>query len=110
MKINNLFRVFMAIITLMIASGCSTENNSVQDQENPAKPQPQVRIMLLPSETAAPTQTNQNTSTPEASPTAAIVQAYIEPTPDVDAIANQIEALMDEIDRKLRNENFQLKP
>ena len=101
------FWVFVAIIALLSA-GCSTENTSGQGQSDALKPQPQVRVEALPSLTASPPQPTTE-AVPSLEPTATSAQVYFDPTPDTEAIANQIEALMDEIDRKLKNENFVLK-
>jgi hypothetical protein len=96
--------VFVALAALLSA-GCSTDNTSGQGQGDAAKPLPQVRVEALPSATASlppPTAV----VTPSLEPSATSAQVYFDPPPDSDAIANQIDALMDEIDRKLKSENF----
>lgn len=101
------FWMFFALIALLCA-GCNTEKTSGQGQGDVTKPPPQVRVEAMPSATATlPLPTEVVTSTPEAVATA---EVYVLPTPDVEAMANQIEANMDELERELNNQKFILKP
>ena len=105
------FWVFIALIALLSAGCSGNNNNSGQDQGDAPKPLPQVRIVVNPSATTSPTAQVENTlSAPEATATViAYDQALTidpEPTADLDAIANQIEALMDDMDKKLNSENY----
>ncbi len=72
-------------------------------------PQPQVRVQLKP--TATPEAEIQIDPTATAEFTALPTTAYLlyDPTPDAEAIANEIQAMMDQIDSQLKAENFQLK-
>ena len=70
-------------------------------------PQPQIRVESLPSATPAPVEVITNTPEPELTATPAVV--YYDPTPDSDLLANQIESMINDLDRKLRNQNFILK-
>ena len=101
---------FWALVVMfaLISAGCSTNNNSGQGSDN--KPKPQVRVEAMPSATPTlPGLADNSAPTPEpsASPTAAWM--YYDPTPDEDALASQIQSMMDDIDRKLKSENFILK-
>ena len=104
---NKLIFWVLVILTILVISGCSNDNTT--GQIDSSKPQPQVRIQTKPSATIlVPTEI----STPPASEISATSTAapiYYDPTPDSDSIANQIESMMDEIDRKLKSENFLLK-
>lgn len=102
--------VLLAIVALLISS-CSKKDTSGPLDQDPAKPQPQVRVMAIPSVTAVPTIPGVEISpTPESIATPGTVQYLIDPTPDVDAIADQIEGMLDDIDRRLNGNTFQLKP
>lgn len=110
MKIKFITGVLLAFVALLISS-CSKNDNSGPLDLDPAKPQPQVRVMAIPSATAEPTIPGVESSpTPEPIATAGSVLYLIDPTPDVDAIADQIEGMLDDIDRRLNNNTFQLKP
>ncbi|HEY3312132.1 MAG TPA: hypothetical protein VGK00_10880 [Anaerolineales bacterium] len=101
--------VFITLLAL-ITVGCTTGKNTGQGEVT--KPQPQVRVQALPSATATlPLPVEAAAPPPVASATVAPAagQVYIEPTPDEDALVNQIDSMMDDIDRKLRNEDFLLK-
>ncbi|HEY3311047.1 MAG TPA: hypothetical protein VGK00_05340 [Anaerolineales bacterium] len=101
--------LLFAIITGLLLAACTTENT--KHNEEPSMPQPQVRVGALPTVTAAPPNPMEMAApSPAASSTATPALYYIEPTPDEDAIANQIQALMDEIDRKLQSEKFIFNP
>ena len=105
--IKQLLKWALLVLLLTMLMGCSTDNSTVG--KNTTKPQPQVRIETKPSPTpiSATTVVTEVTSEPIQTNTPGPI--YFDPTPDSDAIANQIEALMDEIESKLKNENFQLK-
>jgi len=105
-----MFWVFIALIALLSAS-CSDNNNSGQGQGDATKPLPQVRVVVNPSATASPSAQVENTpSAPEATETViASDQALTidpQPTADEDAISNEIEALMDDMDKKLNSEDY----
>lgn len=95
----------LMIFGLLTAAGCSAGNTEQGEKRTAANmPLPQVRVVPMPTATPAPTGTP--TQAPPASATAPQLQYYIEPTPDEDAIASEIQGLMDEIDRKLQSMNF----
>lgn len=97
----------LLVISLLLITGCSTGNHSGDTDSN--MPQPQVRVELKPSPTPAPVLVTESTATAEATavPTAAFL--LYDPTPDAETIANDIQAMMDQIDSQLKAENFQLK-
>ncbi|MEI7847855.1 MAG: hypothetical protein WCK35_18790 [Chloroflexota bacterium] len=98
----------MVFLVFIFTVGCSKDNTT--GQMDPSKPQPQVRIEIKPSPSTVVIATALNPeTTSEAIVTVTPAQLLYDPTPDSDAIANQIESMMDEIDRKLKSENFQLK-
>lgn len=100
---------FFGLITLaaFLLGACSNKDVSENIPETPTMPNPQVRVELLPTLTMAPTVEN---LAPTAEPTLTQeVQIWFDPTPDVDALANQIESALDEIQRGLNNQNFNLK-
>ena len=98
------------MLLALITAGCSGEKNTGQGQAEVTKPQPQVRVQAMPSATATlPLPVEVAAPSPEPSATFVPGEVYIEPTPDEDAIVNQIDTMMDEIDRKLKNEDFLLK-
>jgi hypothetical protein len=106
--VNNTIK-FLVIVSLvaLLSTGCSSNNNGNGDS---LKPQPQVRVGARPSSTPEPTvQVDNLALTAAPSPSAAPAQLYYDPTPDEDAIANQIQSMMDEIDRKLKSNIFLLK-
>ena len=95
----------------MILTSCSKNDNSNKNQNEVPKPLPQVRIVVMPTATdSIPLPTEISTPTPAPENTATPMVIYYDPTPDVEFLANQIEGMMDEIERKLRSENFILKP
>ena len=99
----------LVIVVALLCSACSTDNNSGKGQGDETKPPPKVRVEALPTGTALPPlPTEAATVAPTLEPTAA--QVYIEPTVDEDALANQIEAMMDDIDQKLKSQNINIKP
>jgi uncharacterized lipoprotein len=105
------FLIFIMLMALLTA-GCSTDNTSGNDQSDSSKPQPQVRIVVNPTATAGPS-TPAVENTPSASdPTATVtapeqvLTSEPEPTADEDAIANQIESLMDDMDKKLNSADY----
>ena len=103
---------FWALVALivLISTGCSTKNNSGQGSGDSSKPQPQVRVEALPSATPTlPALADNSAPTPEPSVSPTPGWIYYDPTPDEDALASQIQSMMDDIDRKLRNSNFVLK-
>ena len=108
MKRNLKFWILIVAVALLCAA-CSTDNSSGQGQQgDTTKPPPQVRVEALPSATALPPLLT-DIVTPTIEPTAA--QVYVAPPPpDEDALANQISAMMDEIDRKLKSQDLLLKP
>ncbi|MCX6080237.1 MAG: hypothetical protein NTW32_11945 [Chloroflexi bacterium] len=95
------------LIIVLFSTGCSTGDVSGQGQVDTTRPQPQVRVETLPSKTPEAVLEVTNTSEPDLTATPAAL--YYDPTPDVDLLANQIESMIDEIDRKLKGENFSLK-
>jgi len=98
------FWALVALIALAV-TGCSTNINSGQASGD--KPQPQVRVEAMPSATPTlPGMVDNVAPTPEpsASPTAAWM--YYDPTPDEDVIANQIQSMMDDIDKRLNSTKF----
>lgn len=102
--------ILLALIGL-ICTGCSTDNsNSGSSQTESVKPPPQVRVEILPSATSASLPLPEETITPTLEPTAAPAEIYVWPTPDEDAIINQIESMMDQIDQKLNRQDLNLKP
>jgi hypothetical protein len=62
-------------------------------------------VETLPTPTALPPT---ETVAPTVEPTAA--QVFFYATPDSDALEDQISAMMDELDRKLKSQNFTIKP
>lgn len=91
----------------LLCAGCSTDNTSGQDGET-AKPPPQIRVEAMPTATATlvpPTEVV--TVTPE--PT--VAQVYIAPEPpDEDAIANDIDAIIADMNRNLKSQDLLIKP
>ena len=102
-----LFLVLLAAVFSLVLIGCSTDNSN--GKTDPNMPQPKVRVELKPTATPSPTQIIEPTATPEAVTSPTPEWFYYDPTPDSDSLASQIESMMDEIDRKLKSENFQLK-
>jgi hypothetical protein len=99
------------ILIALACAGCSTDNTVGGNQTEAVKPPPQVRVEAMPSATLAPTtEAPASTLEPTLEPTVAQVQAGVWPTPDEDAIVNQIDAMMDQIDQKLRSQDLLLKP
>jgi hypothetical protein len=94
-------------LAVLVFAGCSGGNTSGQGEA--LKPLPNVRVEALPSSTPAAPQpaTAEVTGTPGASPTAPVL--YYDPTPDSDAIANQIQAIIDDINRRLQIQDTSLK-
>lgn len=108
--INQKTIIWILVAAIMLfGSACSKDNNSGQGQVDPTKPPPQVRVEALPTLTPVPVLP---TETVVAAPTveAAAGPVFAWPTPNEDEIANQIESIMDEMDNKLKNQNFILKP
>ena len=101
---------FLILVTVVavLCSACSTDNSSGQGQGEATKPPPQVRVGILPSATAPPPLPTKAGAVPTLESTAA--QVFIWPTPDEDALADQIDAMMNEIDNKLKSENINIKP
>ena len=100
----------MVVLISMVCAACSTKNTNGQGNGDDIKPKPQVRVGALPSDTpSAPVQVDVAAPTPEASPSATAAQLYYDPTPDEDAIVNQVQSLIDDIDRGLKSANFNLK-
>ena len=110
MKLKTKFWVFIALIALLTA-GCSTDNTSGNEQGDTSKPQPQVRVVVNPTATASLPVVAENTpAAPEPSATVTtpdqVLTSEPEPTADEDAIANQIESLMDDMDKKLNSADY----
>lgn len=102
------FWIFLTV-TALFCVGCNTEKTSGQGQGDATKPAPQVRVEVLPSATATlPLPTDEVAATP--TPETAAAGNYALPTTDVDALADQIEANMEEMERELNNQKFILKP
>ena len=101
---------FFLAATILMCAGCSTGNTSGGKQTEAVKPAPQVRVEAMPSATATLPLPVDETVPATIEPTATLSQVYILPTPDEDAIVNQIDGMMDDIDKKLRNQDFLLKP
>jgi uncharacterized lipoprotein len=107
------FLVFITIIALLMA-GCSSDNNNTSgsDQGDASKPQPQVRVVVNPTATAGlPAVAAENTvSAPDSTTTVTAPEQVLtsepEPTADEDAISNEIESLMDDLDKKLNSEDY----
>ncbi len=89
--------VFLAVF----CAACSGNKDGSSGPENEAtKPPPQVRVELLPTLTPLPiTPTAEATSTAEV---AAPVQIYIDPPADEYAISDEVEAMMNNLDRDIR--------
>lgn len=102
----------LLILVSLASAGCAGKTSSQGEKSGASNlPQPQVRVEALPSATPAPTlKVEAVVLPPTASATAPVLQYYIEPTPDEDAIANQIQSLIDEIDQKLQSQNFIFNP
>lgn len=100
--------VYWLVILAVLTGGCAGKQNvSEAGPATATMPNPQVRVEQLPTQTMMPTVEN---LAPTAEPTLTQqVQIWFDPTPDVDAIAAQIEAALDEIERGLKNQNFDLK-
>jgi PBP1b-binding outer membrane lipoprotein LpoB len=105
------FLIFIMLMALLIA-GCSTDNSSGKDQSDASKPQPQVRVVVNPTATASPSappvENTPSAAEPSATVTAPeqVLTTVPEPTADEDAIANQIESLMDDMDKKLNSADY----
>jgi hypothetical protein len=101
--------LILPLIALLCA-GCSTDNStSSKGQTDAIKPPPQVRVMALPSATATLVPPEE-TVTPTIEPSATPAEAYTFPTPDEDAIVGQIDAMIEDINRKLNSQDLLLKP
>ena len=99
-------RILICMLILMaFASACSTGGTT--GQADTPMPQPQLRAASLPSATPAPVQEVTSTPLPELTNTPAPL--YYDPTPDVDMLANHIESMISDLERKLKNQNFILK-
>jgi len=100
------FVISLLISCILVITGCSTGNSGNADKN---MPQPQVRVQLKPTSTPEPTKQIEAAATAEV--TSAPTAAYLlyDPTPDPEALANDIQAMMDQIDSQLKAENFQLK-
>ena len=95
----------LAVFIVLVCAGCSTNNNS--GQGNGDKPQPQVRVEAMPSATPTlPGMMDNSAPTPEPSVSPTAAWMYYDPTPDEDAMASQIQNMMNDIDRKLNSANF----
>jgi PBP1b-binding outer membrane lipoprotein LpoB len=91
----------------LVFVGCSGGSNSGQAEA--LKPPPNVRVEALSSSTpAAPQMIAEPSVTPTVTPTAQVVYFY-DPTPDSDALANQIQAIIDDINRRLQGQDTTLK-
>ncbi len=100
------FLILLMLIALLCV-GCSGDDTSVQGVV--LKP-PSVRVEALPTATAAPQSAIvELTETPSPQPTDPLV-IYYDPTPDSDAIANEIDSIIADINRKLQNQDLLLKP
>ena len=99
-------------LALLFGAGCSTQNNDGSGRTANNIPLPHVRIEAMPGVTVIPGQTVEPAApSPEATATAPVYyEFYVEPTPDEDAIAAEIQSLIDDITRKLQSENFVLTP
>lgn len=108
--VNKKYIAWIFILLLAVTlTACSGDGNT--DTTDAAKPQPQVRVELKPTYTPNPEATIAPTEELAAEATVATNQGvYVDPTPDSDAIANQIDAMMSDIDRILKSQNFTLKP
>jgi hypothetical protein len=98
--------LFRSVVVLCTA--CSTDNSSGQEQGAATKPPPQVRVETLPSATALPPLSTETVVVPTLEPTPA--QVFVWPTPDEDAIGDEIDSLINEIDNKLRSQDINIKP
>ena len=98
----------LVIIVAVLCAACSTDNSSGQGQEDATKPPPQVRVEILPSLTPPPPLPTETVTVPTLEPTAA--QVFFWPTPDADALANQIDSIMSEMEQKLKSQNINIKP
>ena len=90
-------------------TGCSSNNSDNQGSVDPSKPKPQVRVEAMPSATLILTPVLTPTLMAEPTSVATPVQVFYDPTPDVDQLADQIDAMMTDIERKLNGEKFILK-
>jgi hypothetical protein len=106
MKRKTKFWILVAIVAVL-CTACSTDNSSGQGQGDATKPPPQVRVETLPTATALPLPT-ETVIVPTPEPTAA--QAFFWSPPDSNALEDQINAMMDEMDRKLKSQNTTIKP
>jgi ABC-type phosphate/phosphonate transport system substrate-binding protein len=97
---------FLVIVIVVFCAACSTDDISDQEQGDATKPPPQVRVGLLPTSTPLPP--TETAIAPTPSPTAA--QVFFWPTPNAEDLANQIDSLMSEIERKLKSQNTNIKP
>ncbi len=98
----------LVLVLAALCSACSTDNDSAQEQGEATVPPPQVRVELLPTATELPPLPTETLPAPTVEPTPA--QVFFWPTPNVEELANQIEAQMDEIDNKLKSQNTNIKP
>jgi predicted small secreted protein len=93
------------VLTAVLLAGCSGGSG----QGDTLKPPPNIRVAELPSATATlEVPAMEIPATPSLVPTAAVV--YYDPTPDSDALANQIDSAINDIEQKLRSQNLLLKP
>jgi len=97
----------LLLVTAVLLSACSSEGTSGQ-AVNP-KPPPNVRVQALPSATASP-EPPQPEIAPTSSPQPTEQVYYYDPTPDPAALESEIEAVMDDIDKKLNSQDLLLKP
>lgn len=100
------FVFLAAAILILIGAGCSGKKDLTPAGSNP-KPPPQVRVIPGATGTleAAAEATQSVTQTATLTPSGGQT-VLIDPTPDDQALADQIQAMLDDITRKLRNENF----
>ena len=94
----------------MLCAGCSTDNITSGSQTQVAKPPPQVRVVAAPSATATIAITEEAVVAPTSEATATSAQVYVWPTPDEDAILNQIDTMIEDINQKLNSQDLLLKP
>jgi len=101
--------IFLALIALMCA-GCSTDNTTSGGSQDTVKPPPQVRVEAMPTATvvfSAPTEAAAATLEPTAAPAQVY---YPAPTPDEDAIMNQIDSTISDMNQKLNSQSLLLNP
>jgi hypothetical protein len=101
---------FFSVLIALVCVGCSTDNTTSDSQTEAVKPPPQVRVVTLPSATPSVSSTEESPAAPTIEPTVAPAEVYFWPTPDEDAIVNEIDAMIDEINQKLNSQDLLLKP